>query len=200
MTCTRHNLSSHNSRERKIWPARLRFACCRQRRGRWRTHNPGCRRTDRHLTNQTAHPSRRPGKAGKGPLPKRPGRVLYRAAADRRNTTRATIRESSRQAYRAGRSSPTTQLRKTVSACGLQCTPRMSPASVPAMCPVSIPVLSTCLNRCPGLRQPAATADDRSFQERRARQDRPERTDCRRRPPDGESSAGSQAQSLESEQ
>ena len=31
---------------------------------------------------------RRPGKAGKGPLPKLPGRVLYRAAADRRNTTR----------------------------------------------------------------------------------------------------------------
>ena len=32
--------------------------------------------------------SRRSGKAGKGPLPKRPGRVLYRAAADRRNPTR----------------------------------------------------------------------------------------------------------------
>ena len=29
-----------------------------------------------------------PGEAGKGPLPKRPGRDLYRAAADRRNTTR----------------------------------------------------------------------------------------------------------------
>ena len=54
-----------------------------------------------------------PGKAGKGPLPKLPGRVLYRAAADRRNTTRATIRESSRHSYRAGRSSTTTQLRKT---------------------------------------------------------------------------------------
>ena len=54
-----------------------------------------------------------PGKAGKGPLPKLPGRVLYRAAADRRNTTRATIRESSRQAYRADRSLTTAQLRKT---------------------------------------------------------------------------------------
>ncbi len=32
--------------------------------------------------------SRRPGRSGKGPLPKLPGRVLYRAAADRRNTTR----------------------------------------------------------------------------------------------------------------
>ena len=54
-----------------------------------------------------------PGKAGKGPLPKLPGRVLYRSAADRRNTTRATIRESSRHSYRASRISTTTQLRKT---------------------------------------------------------------------------------------
>ena len=53
------------------------------------------------------------GKAGKGPLPKRPGRDLYRAAADRRNTTRATIRESSRQSHRAGTSSTTAQLQKT---------------------------------------------------------------------------------------
>ena len=36
--------------------------------------------------------TRHPGKAGKGPLPKLPGRVLYRAPADRRNPTRATIR------------------------------------------------------------------------------------------------------------
>ena len=32
-SAVRHNLSNQNSRERKIWPARLRFACCRQRRG-----------------------------------------------------------------------------------------------------------------------------------------------------------------------
>ena len=57
--------------------------------------------------------SRHPGKAGKGPLPKLPGRVLSRAAADRRNTPRASIRESSRHSYSAGRRSTTTQLRKT---------------------------------------------------------------------------------------
>ena len=32
-SAARHNLSSQNSRECKIWPARLRFACYRQRRG-----------------------------------------------------------------------------------------------------------------------------------------------------------------------
>ena len=53
------------------------------------------------------------GKAGKGPLPKLPGRDLYRAAADRRNPPRATTRESSRQACSADRNSTTTQLRKT---------------------------------------------------------------------------------------
>ena len=56
-----------------------------------------------------ALPSRHPGKAGKVPLPKLPGRVLSRAAADRRNTPRATIRESSRQSYTAGTNSTTTQ-------------------------------------------------------------------------------------------
>ena len=125
------------------------------------------------------------GEAGKGPLPKRPGRVLYRAAADRRNTSRATIRESSRQAYIFDRSSSTAQLRKTDSACGQQRTPRMSPALVPAMCPGSVPVLSTCLDRRPGRRQPAAAVFGRSFQKRKVRQDRSERTDCRIRPPDG---------------
>ena len=35
-----------------------------------------------------AHSRRPQGKSGKGPLPKRPGRDLYRAATDRRNTTR----------------------------------------------------------------------------------------------------------------
>ena len=53
------------------------------------------------------------GKPVKALSPKRPGRVLYRAAADRRNTTRATMRESNRQSHRAGTSSATTaQLRK----------------------------------------------------------------------------------------
>ena len=56
---------------------------------------------------------RHPGKAGKGPLPKLPGRVLYRAAADRRNPTRATIRENSRRSHRASRRSTPAQLRKT---------------------------------------------------------------------------------------
>ena len=64
------------------------------------------------MPQRRAH-SRHPGKAGKGPLPKLPGRVLSRAAADRRNTPRATMRESSRQSHRAGRSSTTTQMRKT---------------------------------------------------------------------------------------
>ena len=32
-----------------ISPARRRFACYRQRRGRLGMHNPGCRRTDRHF-------------------------------------------------------------------------------------------------------------------------------------------------------
>ena len=40
MTCIRHSLSSQNSRERKIWPARLRFACYRQHRGRWASITP----------------------------------------------------------------------------------------------------------------------------------------------------------------
>ena len=39
-------------RRPRVQPARLRFACCRQRRGRWGIHTPGCRRTDRHLTNR----------------------------------------------------------------------------------------------------------------------------------------------------
>ena len=65
------------------------------------------------LSPQRRTRSRHPGKAGKGPLPKLPGRVLCRAAADRRNTPRAAIRESSRHSHRASRSSTTAQLRKT---------------------------------------------------------------------------------------
>ena len=80
-------------------------------------------------------PSRHPGKAGKGPLPKLPGRVLYRAAADRRNTTRATIRESSRHSYRAGSAHP-----------GL----------APAMCPVPVPVLCRIPDRRLGLSWPVS--------------------------------------------
>ena len=93
---TRTRPGTHTAPRRpRVQPARLRFACCRQRRGRWGIHNPGCRRTGRH-----------PGKAGKGPLPKLPGRVLCRAAADRRNTSRATMRENSRQPHRAGSARP----------------------------------------------------------------------------------------------
>ena len=53
-----------------------------------------------------------PGKAGKGPLPKLPGRVLSRAAADRRNPPRSTMRESSRHSHRARMNSTTAQLRR----------------------------------------------------------------------------------------
>ncbi len=125
------------------------------------------------------------GKAGKGPLPKRPGRALYRAAADRRNTTRATTRESSRQAYRAGRSSTTIQLRKTDNACAQQRTPRIATALVPAMCPDSVPVLvlCRCSDRRLGLLWSASAPADRSLQERSARQEQPGRTAGRRRPP-----------------
>ena len=116
--------------------------------------------TDPHLTNQTVYPGRHSWMPGKGPLPKLPGRVLYRAAADRRNTTRATIRESSRQSNRAGRNSSTSQLRKTDSTCGRQCTPRMAPALVPSMCPGSVLVLCRCSDRRLGLRcrRPRQTA------------------------------------------
>ena len=61
----------------------------------------------------------------------------------------------------------------------------MAPALVPAMCPESVPVLSMCPDRRLGLRRPASEVFDRSFQKRKVRQDRPERTDCRMRPPDG---------------
>ena len=115
---------------------------------------------------------RQPGKAGKGPLPKLPGRVLYRAAADRRNTTRATIRESSRHSYRAGRSSTTARLQKTDNACGRQCTPRMAPALTLALYPGSVPVLFRSPDRRLGLRWPASAAAGRSFQDRSVRQNR----------------------------
>ena len=42
-----------------------------------------------------------------------------------------------------------------------------------------------CPDRRLGLRQPASEVFDRSFQKPKVRQDRPERTDCRIRPPDG---------------
>ena len=112
--------------------------------------------------------------AGEGPLPGG-GRPPQHHST--------TIRENSRQAYRAGRSATTAQLRKTVSACGRQCTPRMTPALAPVMCPGSVPVLSACLDRHLGLRQPAFAADYRSCQNQSARQDRPGRTADRGRPP-----------------
>ena len=56
--------------------------------------------------------------------------------------------------FAAGRSSTTAQLRKTNSACGQQCTPRM----VPAMCPDSVPVLYRCPDRRLNMRWPAAAS------------------------------------------
>ena len=108
---------------------------------------------------------RRPGKAGKGPLPKLPGRVLYRAAADRRNTPRATIRESSRHSYRAG-----------------SVHPGLPPALALAMCPVPVPVLCRFPDRClvcPGRRLLYA---HRPQTPGMGRLPRPSRTHSRRRP------------------
>ena len=118
-----------------------------------------------------------PGKAGKGPLPKLPGRVLYRAAADRRNTTRATIRECSRQSYRAGRSSTTAQLRKTDTLVAGSAHPAGAgngSGHVPRFSPGFVQVSRSA---------PVHALAGRGFQERSARQDRPGRTAGRRRPP-----------------
>ena len=46
----------------RVQPARLRFACYRRRHGRWGIHNPECRHTDLHLTNQAGIQGK-PGKA-----------------------------------------------------------------------------------------------------------------------------------------
>ena len=100
--------------ERRIWPARLRHWLATDSAVGAGAH------TTPDIASQTDIRPTKPhnqvgiqGKPGKALSPKRPGRVLSRAAADRRNTTCATIRENSRHSYSAGRSSTPAQLRKT---------------------------------------------------------------------------------------
>ena len=57
-------------------------------RKRWRATRRAVLARGQYRCRQDELAAGAPGEAGKGPLPKRPGRDLYRAAADRRNPTR----------------------------------------------------------------------------------------------------------------
>ena len=123
-----------------------------------------------------------PGDAGKGPLPKRPGRVLYRAAADRRNTTQRPSGRAAGKRTKPAEAPPPHCCKRPSALTASSAPPRMAPALGPAMYPGSVPVLCKCPEKRLGLRRPAKTPADRNFQKRSVRQDRPERTADRGRP------------------
>ncbi len=170
-------------RRPRVQPARLRFACCRQRRGRLCIHNPECRPTDRAGTQ---------GKPGKALSPNCrggsfPGRRQTAATPHAPPSEKAAdIRTEPARARPPHSRERPTRLRPL-------CTLRMALKLGPATCPGSIPVLCRCLDRRLGLRWPApaicpSAAASRSGEDARTDQGAQRTTDaphCQRQHPAG---------------